>query len=161
MRALASAIVATTLLTSAAQAEEPLAGPVKATFVSCYDGDTCRFNVVLWPGITAHTAVRVRGIDTPEIAGKCGSEKSAAAEARDFIVTRLSAAQLVQLTDIEPDKYAGRVIANIMLDGQSAAEMMISSGYAREYDGGSRDSWCDRVAGSISSPRRPSAARSG
>ena len=48
---------------------------------SVYDGDT--FTAYL-PGYDKAERVRVRGIDTPEIRGKCPSEKAAAIKARDF-----------------------------------------------------------------------------
>jgi len=60
------------------------------TIVSCYDADTCRVNLPRsafnddWAyELFGHNIpVRVKGIDTPEIRGKCQKEKDLAYEAR-------------------------------------------------------------------------------
>ena len=47
----------------------------RVTFHSCYDGDTCRFALPgLHPIIGKNIAVRLNGIDTSEIRGKCQLE---------------------------------------------------------------------------------------
>lgn len=51
---------------------------VPATVVSVYDGDTFTVEARPWPGMTLRTSVRVRGVDTPEIRGKCQAEKDLA-----------------------------------------------------------------------------------
>ena len=43
-----------------------------------YDGDTLTVDAEPWPGLTARTSVRVDGIDTPEIRGRCPAEKALA-----------------------------------------------------------------------------------
>jgi endonuclease YncB( thermonuclease family) len=49
----------------------------------------------------------------------------------------------VRLLHIENDKYAGRILADIVTDGGiELREAMLESGLARPYDGGSRDPWC-------------------
>lgn len=141
-----AALAAALALSWPALAADVTPGPVEAAFVSCYDGDTCRFDALVWPGITIHTAVRLRGVDTPEIAGQCDAEKAAAIAARDFIASRLSGASSIVLTAIEPDKYGGRVIATVLIDGASATDLLIADGHARAYDGGKREGWCEQVA---------------
>ena len=53
-------------------------------FVSCYDGDTCTFNL---PNVTPlfgrEIPVRLFGIDTPEMKGQCEAEIALAKKARD------------------------------------------------------------------------------
>ncbi len=61
-----------------------IAGPVAAKVVKVYDGDTFTVEAYPWPGITANASVRVDGVDTPEIRGKCESEKRKAVEAREW-----------------------------------------------------------------------------
>ena len=49
----------------------------------------------------------------------------------------------VRLRRIENDKYAGRVLADVVTDdGTDLREAMLASGLARPYDGGGRDPWC-------------------
>lgn len=119
-----------------------LVGPFIALFVSCYDGDTCRFNVQIWPDIYVRTQVRLRGIDAPEINGKCESEKVLAVKAREFLVELIRGAGMVTLENVEQDKYGGRVVADILLDGLPAANELMLHELARPYDGGTRLGWC-------------------
>ena len=41
------------------------------------------------------------------------------------------------------DKYGGRVLGDIILDGQSLRALLIQNGYAREYYGEAKQSWCN------------------
>ena len=87
-------------------------------------------------------ASRVRGIDTPEIRGACDQEKTLAISARDY-VRDLLIDESVELTDIEDDKYGGRVTAEVGLSsGESLSEKLILDGHGRAYDGGERQGWC-------------------
>jgi endonuclease YncB( thermonuclease family) len=119
-----------------------IAGPLLASFVSCYDGDTCRVDIEVWLDLAVHAQVRLRGVDAPEINGKCAAEKMLAVTARDFLIGILNSSSKIQISDIEYDKYAGRVVANVMVDGQSAAELIIAEGLGRPYTGGTREGWC-------------------
>ncbi len=99
-------------------------------------------NAYPWPGMTIRTAVRVNGIDTPEIRGLCDAETKLAKQARDFVVATVG--DHVQLTNVTLGKYAGRIIADVALaDGQSLAGLLITEGLGRDYDGGTRLGWCD------------------
>ena len=41
------------------------------------------------------------------------------------------------------DKFGGRVLGDILLDGQSLRAMLIQNGFAREYFGEAKQSWCN------------------
>ena len=46
---------------------------------SIYDGDTFRANIEGYPAIIGeHMSIRINGIDTPELRGKCDKEKQLA-----------------------------------------------------------------------------------
>ncbi len=123
-------------------AADTIPGPIVATVVSIYDGDTMTVNAYPWPGTTIRTAVRVNGIDTPEIRGLCDAETELANRARDFVVATVG--DHVELTNITLGKYAGRIIADVALaDGRSLAALVITEGLGREYHGGTRLGWCD------------------
>ncbi|WP_430437926.1 thermonuclease family protein [Oceanibaculum nanhaiense] len=126
-----------------AMADSParIPGPVPANYLSAYDGDTVTVRAWIWPGQSVETAVRVRGIDTPEIRGECESEKAAVA-ARDHARQLLQEAGEVALAQIAPDKYGGRVVATLLVDGEDFAELMLAAGHGRPYDGGRREGWC-------------------
>ena len=113
-----------------------------ATVLSAYDGDTITVEATIWSGMTWRGNVRVRGVDTPEIRGQCDREKALALAARDF-VREMVVGQVVTLAGVEYDKYAGRVVAAVLLpDGRDLAETLIAAGHARPYEGGARQGWC-------------------
>jgi endonuclease YncB( thermonuclease family) len=41
------------------------------------------------------------------------------------------------------DKYGGRVLGDVILDGKSLRQMLITNGFAREYYGEAKQSWCN------------------
>ncbi len=80
-----------------------------------------------WPGLEAKASVRVKGVDTPEIRGKCEAENQKAREARDFVKS-LILGEVVFLEHVKHGKYAGRVFADVKLEGGgSLAEQIIAS----------------------------------
>ena len=48
----------------------------------------------------------------------------------------------VQLTSVRPGKYAGRIIADVWVDGQNLADLLIAENLSRPYHGGHREGWC-------------------
>ena len=128
------------LTPGAVLAAEVIPGPINARVVSVYDGDTMTVDAEPWPGLTARTKVHVAGVDTPEIRGKCQTEKDQAIRARDFVRATVGAA--VQLTNIRHDVYAGRVVADVWVDEQNLADLLIAEKLGRPYHGGRRAGWC-------------------
>ena len=111
-------------------------------WLSCYDGDTCKFNIPGLPPIFGERInVRVAGIDTPEIRGKCESEKAKAKEARDAARAPLKNAKHISLQHVERGKFF-RIVASIIADGVSLGDVLITCELARSYDGGKREGWC-------------------
>ena len=88
-------------------------------------------------------SIRILGIDTPEIRGKCDKEKSLALKAREFANKVFREAKLIEYKDLDWDKYGGRVLTNVYLDGKLYSKMIIDAGLARPYDGGAKKGWCD------------------
>ncbi|MFD2177699.1 thermonuclease family protein [Veronia pacifica] len=84
---------------------------------------------------------RVKGLDAPEIHGKCEFEKQKAREAKQFTVALLRGAEVIRLTNIERCKYF-RLLADVEIDGEQLAEKLIKAWLARPYDGGKRLGWC-------------------
>lgn len=115
-------------------------GVFAALVLSVTDGDTFRARIPVWDNIDVVTAVRIRGIDTPEIKGKCPAEKAAALAAKERLAVLLNGAIIV--SEIKPDTYAGRVDADVIVDGKSVAAILIAEGLARPYTGGARQGWC-------------------
>ena len=89
--------------------------------------------------------VRVRGVDTPESGSraKCEAERAKALEATRFTRAAVPVGSAVWLAKVEPDKYGGRVLAQVILpDNRDLAAMLLAAGYARPYSGAKRLGWC-------------------
>lgn len=123
-------------------AGELLPGPVPAEVMEVIDGDTVRVRAHIWLGQAVETAVRLSGINAPELRGECEVERRLARKAKDFLSRRL-AGHTVRLRDITYDKYGGRVVARIDdSEGRNLGEELVAAGLARLYDGGKRRPWC-------------------
>jgi endonuclease YncB( thermonuclease family) len=115
---------------------------VTATVLSVYDGDTVRVEAYPWPDQINRVSVRLAGVDTPELRGKCKEERALARVAKAFVELQID--DEVMLVDVRKGKYAGRVVARIILaDGRDLSSLLIEAGLGRAYDGGKRESWCD------------------
>lgn len=135
-------VAALLALHAAPRASETLPGPVPATVLEVIDGDTVKLRAHIWLGQEVETAVRLDGIDTPELRGGCAAERRLAAAARDLLV-RLVGDGRVSLRDIAQDKYGGRVVAKIAdMGGRDLGATLLATGLARPYNGGARGSWC-------------------
>ena len=115
-----------------------------AVYVSNYDGDTITFNLPgLHPIIGEKISIRVNGIDTPEIRGKCEKEKYDAQQAKEMVADILKDAETIDLKNIERGKYF-RIVADVFVDGESLADELIEAGMAVWYDGGKKThNWCE------------------
>lgn len=88
-------------------------------------------------------SIRLLDIDTPEIKGKCASEKAKAQEAKKFVSDLLNNPKnKITYKITSHDKYGGRVLGYIYINGKSVSELMIAKGLAKEYHGEAKTSWC-------------------
>ncbi len=115
-----------------------------AVYVRSYDGDTVTFNLPgLHPIIGEKINIRVDGIDTPEIRGKCEKEKYDAQQAKEMVTDILKDAEQISLKNMERGKYF-RIAADVIVDGENLADMLIEAGVAVRYDGGKKThKWCE------------------
>ncbi len=109
----------------------------------CYDGDTCYVTMPALPKTLSKMTVRILGIDTPELRGKCAKEKELAMKARIFANRTFREARVIEFKDLKWDKYGGRILSNVYLDGYLYADMIINEQLAVPYDGGKKEGWCD------------------
>ncbi len=133
------------LLTATSSHSEQSFGDYEgAIYVRNYDGDTITFNLPnLHPIIGKKIAIRVNGIDTPEIRGKCDKEKYDAKQAQGMVEEILKDAERIDLKNMGRGKYF-RIVADVYADGENLAEALIDSGMAVKYDGGKKNSrWCE------------------
>lgn len=106
------------------------------------DGDTFEARVHLAPGRDVMTRVRLRGIDAPELKAACPEELRLAEAATDALRDLLRQGE-VAIYNIGPDKYQGRVVADVATQRTgNVAAVLIAAGHVRRYNGGHRDGWC-------------------
>ena len=113
-----------------------------AEVVRIIDGDTFVARMRTGAGGEVETPVRLRSIDAAELHARCSKELRLALAARAAL-QRLLAEGRVMLSHVGPDKYPGRIDANVATRGTNdISAAMLSGGFARAYDGGRRGSWC-------------------
>ena len=118
------------------------ATPHPVDVVRTIDGDTFEARVHLEPGLDLNTRVRLRGIDAPELKASCAQELQMA-EAATRALRALLAEGDVTIFNIGPDKYAGRVVAEVATRRTgNISTAMLAAGHARSYGGGHRNGWC-------------------
>jgi endonuclease YncB( thermonuclease family) len=109
------------------------------------DGDTIVIAAPFLPApLKPELAVRIYGVDTPEkgFRGQCDSEKARGEAASVFTKNFVQASQQRQVVLYGWDKFGGRVLGDIILNGQSLRAQLIANGHAREYYGDAKQSWC-------------------
>ena len=113
-----------------------------AEVVRIIDGDTFVARMRTGPGGDVETRVRLRSIDAAELHARCSKELRLALAARAAL-QRLLAEGSVMLSHVGPDKYPGRIDANVATRNNiDISAAMLNGGFARAYDGGRRGTWC-------------------
>jgi endonuclease YncB( thermonuclease family) len=117
-----------------------------AQIVRVSDGDTVVIAAPFLPApLKPQLAVRIFGVDTPEkgFRGQCESEKQRGEAASQFTKDAIAKSTKRQVVLYGWDKFGGRVLGDIILDGQSLRTGLIQNGFAREYFGEAKQSWCN------------------
>lgn len=125
---------------------------------SVYDGDTIKTHVNerRLPDPLNRLSIRVRGIDTPEMPAKsyyetgklgradCVQEAELAIKARNFVFELARTSNFrMKVENFEWDKYGGRIVGDVKINGVSVAQELIDAGLAVPYDGGTKThDWC-------------------
>jgi micrococcal nuclease len=110
------------------------------------DGDTVVIPATYLPSpLKKEMAVRIYGVDTPEkgFRAKCEKENTKGLEASTYTKKLVASAKVHQVVIMSWDKYGGRILGDILLDGISLRKSLIDNGYAREYFGEAKQSWCN------------------
>lgn len=108
------------------------------------DGDTVQVQVDFLPKeLGDKLLIRVWGVDTPEKSWRASSdrERSMATKASVYTTNLIKEAKNIKIKVISWDKYGGRVLGDIIIDGQSLRELLLVNGYAREYYGEKKSVW--------------------
>lgn len=104
--------------------------PPSGVRVTCvHDGDSF---------VVDRERIRIADIDTPELNGKCPSERRLAIQSRNRLLEHLRRGYEIQRTG--EDRY-GRTLAIVTVNGRSVGDMLVSEGLARTWSG-RREPWC-------------------
>ena len=100
-----------------------------------YDGDTFKLEIDLGFAIKHYAAIRLDGVDTPELRGGTLLTKAAAKfardEARDFVDV---ADELIFHSKVWKGKY-GRPVGDLICDGMPLSQHLINMRLGVPYDG--------------------------
>ncbi len=116
-----------------------------AEIVRINDGDTVVISAPFLPApLKPELAVRIFGVDTPEKGhrAQCPQENARGQAATEFTKSAVGASRQRQVVLYGWDKFGGRVLGDIILDGRSLRQGLIANGFAREYFGEAKTSWC-------------------
>ena len=126
--------------------KQPQGVTYEANILAVKDGDTVTIAAPFLPApLKPELAVRIYGVDTPEkgFRAQCPSEDQRGQAATKFTTAAVAKSTKRQVILYSWDKFGGRVLGDIILDGQSLRAMLIQNGFAREYYGEAKQSWCN------------------
>jgi len=118
----------------------------QAQVLKVTDGDTIVIAAPYLPApLKPQLAVRVYGVDTPEKGhrAQCPSEAQRGEQATAFTTNLVAKSVQRHVVLYGWDKFGGRVLGDMILDGQSLRAQLIANGFAREYYGDAKQSWCN------------------
>jgi len=125
---------------------------IVSKIVNVYDGDTFHADIDGWPDICGkNIGIRVSGIDTPEMHDKDELVKLRAIKAKSYARNILETANEIKLVNMKRDKYF-RINAEVKVDGHDFSQMMLDSGFAKKYDGGTKEEFTAEEINKIEHP---------
>lgn len=145
MKHLIALLVVLTALPVLAQ-KTPVGKTYDAQILKVSDGDTIVIAAPYLPEpLKPQLSVRVFGVDTPEKGARaqCPKEAEMAEKASAHTKKMIESGKKFQVTLYGWDKFGGRVLGDILVDGKSVRESLITAGMARAYFGEAKQSWCN------------------
>jgi len=107
-----------------------------------YDGDTFYAHVKGHKPIDKKpVAIRIRGIDTPEMKDNRPAVKRKAEQAKALVEAEFAAARKIHLYNVSLNDKYGRMLATVFCDRKNLAKMLLKKRLAKSYDGGTKKEW--------------------
>lgn len=128
-----------------AQKQPKNAATYDTQIIRVSDGDTIVISARFLPApLKPELAVRIWGVDTPEKGhrAQCALEAQRGEQASQWTKQLVASGTQFQVTLYGWDKFGGRVLGDILVDGKSVRHGLIAAGLAREYYGEAKQSWC-------------------
>lgn len=126
--------------------KQPQGVTYDAKILRVNDGDTVVISAPFLPApLKPELAIRIFGVDTPEkgFRAQCPSEDQRGQAATAFTKKAVESTQKHQVIIYGWDKFGGRVLGDMILNGVSLRQELIRNGFAREYFGEAKQSWCN------------------
>ncbi len=139
-------LIAAAVLPALAQKMPKNSATYDAQIIRISDGDTIVIAAPFLPApLKPELAVRIFGVDTPEKGhrAQCPQENERALVASKFTTQAIQSHPKHQVIIYGWDKFGGRILGDILVNGQSIRQGLISNGFAREYYGEAKQSWCN------------------
>jgi micrococcal nuclease len=146
MKTIMAAVAVYFVMLSAAVAKTPAGVTYDTTIIRVSDGDTIVISAPYLPApLKPQLAVRIFGVDTPEKGhrAQCPQEAAQGEKASAWTKQLVTSGKKFQVTLYRWDKFGGRVLGDILVDGRSVRQGLIAAGLAREYYGDKKKSWCE------------------
>jgi endonuclease YncB( thermonuclease family) len=143
---LATIFAVLAMMGSALAQKQPQGATYDTQILRVSDGDTIVISARFLPApLKPELAVRIYGVDTPEKGhrAQCPSEAQRGEAASAWTKQLIASGTRFQVTLYAWDKFGGRVLGDIILDGKSLRQGLIANGFAREYFGEAKTSWCN------------------
>lgn len=124
---------------------QPVGVTYDAQILRISDGDTVVISAPFLPQpLKPELAVRIFGVDTPEkgFRAGCDSERQRGEAASAFTKNLIAQGVKFQVILYGWDKFGGRVLGDILVNGISLRSQLIANNFAREYWGDAKQSWC-------------------
>ena len=114
--------------------------------IEIIDGDTIRIDAPFLPKELKQTLLlRIYGVNTPEkgFRAKCSRENLMALNAKSYVEQEIKNGKDIFVILYKWDKYGGRVLGDLIIDGVPLNQKLIESNYATPYYGkGKKKNWC-------------------
>lgn len=109
------------------------------TIIKVRDGDTFMIDIPNIPDVFGkNIAVRIRGIDTPELNDSREEIRKISIQAKEELERLLLNAKEITLYNLGRDKYF-RLLASVKVDNIDVSEYLIKKGLAKKYNGGKKE----------------------
>ena len=103
------------------------------------DGDTYHITFLI-ESTPITLKLRLFGLDTPELSSKNLLEKQAATKVKNILVRKLEG-KYCKCELIKWDKYGGRVVGKLFVNGKSLTDTLLTYNLAKAYEGASKEDW--------------------
>lgn len=145
MKTFITTVIMIFAMLGAAAAKTPQGVTYDVKILRVTDGDTIVIAAPYLPQpLKPQLSVRIYGVDTPEKGhrAQCPAEADRGEQASQFTKRMVAGGAQFHVVLYGWDKFGGRVLGDILVDGVSVRTALIQAGLAREYYGDRKESWC-------------------